>query len=358
MFFEKDIKNTNLYLLYGKIKVIMLYLFLRGECMLNNFNWAILGCGNIANDFAREMNKMCGRVYSVANRTYEKAVQFAEKYNIEKVYENIDDLFIDENVDIVYIATPHNKHIEYILKALENNKHVLCEKAVTLNSEELTKAVELANKKNLILAEAMTIYNMPLYTELEKIINSGKLGEFRLAQVNFGSFKEYDMSNRFFNMDLAGGALLDIGVYALSCVRMFMNTQNSEIHSQVKFAPTGVDEQSSIIIENEKEQMASVTLSLHAKQPKRATICYDNAYIEIFEYPRADKATITYTHDGHTEEITAGKLEDALCYEIKNMENAVANGKNTMRLRFTIDVMNIMTKLRNDWNMKYPEEME
>ncbi len=300
---------------------------------------------------------MGGKVYSVANRTYEKAVAFAEKYNIEKIYENIDDVFTDSNVDIVYIATPHNKHIEYIIKALENGKHVLCEKAITLNSGELDKAVKLANEKNLILAEAMTIYNMPLYNELEKIISSGKLGEFRLAQVNFGSFKEYDMTNRFFNMDLAGGALLDIGVYALSLVRMFMETENAQIHSQVKFAPTGADEQSSIILKNSKEEMASVTLSLHAKQPKRATICYDNAYIEIFEYPRADKAVITYTDDGHTEEITAGKLEDALCYEIENMENAVKNGKNTMRLDYTIDVMNIMTKLRNDWNMKYPEEL-
>ncbi|MBR5190811.1 MAG: Gfo/Idh/MocA family oxidoreductase [Clostridia bacterium] len=325
--------------------------------MLNKFNWAVLGCGNIANDFARDVTGQGGKIYSVANRTYEKAVGFAEKYNIEKVYEYTDDLFVDENVDIVYIATPHNKHIEYILKALENNKHVLCEKAITLNSQELNKAVKLANKKNLILAEAMTIYNMPLYTELEKIINSGDLGEFRLAQVNFGSFKEYDMTNRFFNMDLAGGALLDIGVYALSLVRMFMETENAEIHSQVKFAPTGADEQSSIIIENEKEQMASVTLSLHEKQPKRATICYDNGYIEIFEYPRADKATITYTNDGHTQEIVSGKLENALCYELQNMENAVETGKNTMRLDYTIDVMNIMTILRNNWNMKYPEEM-
>ena len=324
--------------------------------MLNKFNWAVLGCGNIANDFAREMNKMGGKVYSVANRTYEKAVAFAEKYNVERVYENIDDLFVDENVDIVYIATPHNKHIEYIIKALKNNKHVLCEKAITLNSDELNKAVALANEKNLILAEAMTIYNMPLYIELEKIINSGKLGEFRLAQVNFGSFKEYDMTNRFFNMDLAGGALLDIGVYAISLVRMFMETENAEIHSQVKFAPTGADEQSSIIIKNDKEQMASVTLSHHAKQPKRATLCYDNAYIEIFEYPRADRAVITYTYDNHTEELTAGKLEDAMCYEIENMENAILNGKNTMKLDYTIDVMNVMTRLRNDWNMKYPEE--
>ena len=325
--------------------------------MLNKYNWAVLGCGNIANDFAREMNKMGGRVYSVANRTYEKAIDFAEKYNVEKVYENIDDIFADGNVDVVYIATPHNKHIEYILKALENGKHVLCEKAITLNSDELNKAVKLAEEKNLILAEAMTIYNMPLYTELEKNIESGKLGNFRLAQVNFGSFKEYDMTNRFFNMELAGGALLDIGVYALSCVRMFMTEYPDDIKSQVKFAETGADEQSSIILKNSKEELASVTLSLHAKQPKRVTICYDKGYIEIFEYPRGDKATIYYTDDNSTEEITAGKLEDAMCYEFENMENAISNGKNTMRLDYTIDVMNIMTTLRKDWNMKYKEEM-
>ncbi len=324
--------------------------------MSNKFNWAILGCGSIANDFAREMNKTGGKVYSVANRTYEKAVDFAKKYNIEKVYENIDDIFNDENVDIVYIATPHNKHIEYILKALENGKHVLCEKAITLNSAELNSAVELANSNNLILAEAMTIYNMPLYNELEKIISSGKLGKFRLAQVNFGSFKEYDMTNRFFNMDLAGGALLDIGVYALSCVRMFMTEYPDDIKSQVMFAVTGADEQSNIILGNSKEELASVTLSLHAKQPKRATICYDNGYIEIFEYPRADTATITYTEDNRTEIIKAGDISNALCYEIENMENAVASGKNTMRLGYTVDVMNIMTTLRNQWGMKYPEE--
>lgn len=326
--------------------------------MSNKYNWAVLGCGNIANDFAREMNKMGAKVYSVANRTFEKAVAFANKYRIEKVYENIEDIFTDDNVQIVYIATPHNKHIEYILKALENGKHVLCEKAITLNSEELRIAVNLAKEKNLILAEAMTIYNMPLYSELEKIAESGKLGNFRLAQVNFGSFKEYDMTNRFFNMDLAGGALLDIGVYALSCVRMFMTEYPDDIQSQVKFAVTGADEQSNIILKNSKKELASVTLSLHAKQPKRATICYDNGYIEIFEYPRADSATIYYTEDNSTEIIKAGDISDALCYEIKNMENAVENGKNTMRLDYTIDVMNIMTTLRNDWNMKYPEEKQ
>ncbi len=323
---------------------------------MNNYNWAILGCGDIANCFAHSMNEIGGSVYSVANRTYENAVKFAEKHNIQKVYENIDDCFADKNVQIVYIATPHNKHIEYILKALENGKHVLCEKAITLNSYELQKAIEIAEQNNLILAEAMTIYNMPLYDELIKIVNSGALGEFRLAQVNFGSFKEYDMTNRFFNMNLAGGALLDIGVYALSCIRMFMTEYPTEISSQVKLAPTGADEQSSIILKNSKDQMASVTLTLHAKQPKRATICYDKGYIEIFEYPRADKATIYYT-DGNVQDISKGNIKKALQYEILNMEKSISQGKNLMKIDYTKDVMSIMTALRQAWNIKYPEEI-
>ncbi len=324
--------------------------------MKNKFNWAILGCGNIANDFARDIIRNGGEIYSVANRTYAKAIEFANKYNILKVYENIDDIFTDENVDVVYIATPHNMHIEYILKALKNGKHVLCEKAITLNSAELKKAVLLAKEKKLILAEAMTVYNMPIFTELEKIISSGKLGKFRLAQVNFGSPKEYDVTNRFYSMDLAGGALLDIGVYALSCVRMFMTDYPDSIKSQVKFAETGADIQSNIILEND-DSMASVTLTFNTKQPKRATICFDNGYIEIFEYPRADKATIIYTDDGHVEEITSGNMKDALWYEMLNMESAVEIGKNTMKLDYTVDVMSIMTELRNQWNMKYPEEV-
>ncbi len=324
--------------------------------MTNKLNWAILGCGNIANDFARDITRNGGKIYSVANRTYEKAIEFAEKYNVLKVHETIDDIFADENVDVVYIATPHNKHIEYMLKALENGKHVLCEKAITLNSAELNKAVDLATEKNLILAEAMTLYNMPIFTELENIINSGKLGDFRLAQVNFGSPKEYDVTNRFYSMDLAGGALLDIGVYALSCVRMFMNDYPKTIKSQAKFAETGADIQSNIILENDNS-MASVTLTFNTKQPKRATICFDKGYIEIFEYPRADKATISYTDDGHIETIECGNMKDALWYEMLNMERAIECGKNTMRLEYTVDVMNIMTELRNQWNMKYPEEM-
>ena len=173
--------------------------------------------------------------------------------------------------------------------------------------------------------------------------------------MNFGSFKEYDMNNRFFNRNLAGGAMLDIGVYALSFVRYFMTSKPDQILSQVKFAPSGVDEMASILLKNKEEEMATVILSLHSKQPKRGTISFEKAYIEIYEYPRAQEAIITYTDDGHKEVISEGLTSMALKYEINDME-ATINGNNDMHLDYTIDVMDMMTSIREDWGMKYPEE--
>ena len=216
----------------------------------------------------RSMKAKGKTLYSVANRTYNKAVSFAEKYGIQKVYNSIDEVFEDENVDIIYISTPHNTHIEYLRKALSHGKHVICEKSITLNSAELNEAIDLAEKNHVVLAEAMTIYHMPIYKKLDETVKSGKLGELRLIQMNFGSYKPYDMNNRFFNRNLAGGAMLDIGVYALSIVRFFMTSKPHKIATQVKYAPTGVDEQASILLENKEEEMATVILSLHAKQPK------------------------------------------------------------------------------------------
>ena len=214
---------------------------------------------------------------------------------------------------------------------------------------------------NMSLAGAMTIFHMPIYRKLAEIISSGTLGPLRLIQVNFGSYKEYDMNNRFFNRNLAGGAMLDIGVYALSLIRWFFAETANQVLSQVKYAPTGVDEQAGILLMNPAGEMATVTLSLHAKQPKRATIAFDKGYIEIFEYPRAMEATITYTGDGHKETISAGETADALSYEVADMEAAVCSGdlstiESLMHLNYSQDVMHIMTEIRNNWGMKYPEE--
>ena len=324
---------------------------------MNKLNWAVLGTGVVANQMAQAMQDVGRKLYAVGNRTHSKAVDFANKYGIEKVYEDLNDMFYDDNVDVIYITSPHNTHIDFIMKALENGKHILCEKSITLNSVELEKALKKADGKNLVLAEAMTIYHMPLYKKLMKLVADGEIGDVSMIQANFGSYKDYDMKNRFFNMNLAGGAMLDIGVYALSIVRSFMDETPSNTLSQWKPSPTGSDEQATVLLQNSQGQMATVALSMHSKQPKRAMISCEKGYIEIMEYPRADKAVIVDAETGERTEITEGETGNALYYEMLDMEQAVRSGNaNGMHLEYTKDVMDIMTKLRKDWGMKYPEE--
>lgn len=323
---------------------------------MKKYNWAVLGTGVIANETATAMAKNGRRLYAVGNRTHEKAVAFAEKYGIEKVYDDFNDMFTDPDIDIIYITTPHNTHIDFMKKAIENKKHILVEKSITLNSDELSEAVKLARKNGVVIGEAMTIYHMPIFKELKKILDSDELGRVNLITANFGSFKPYDMNNRFFNRNLAGGAMLDIGVYALSFVRYFFDSSPNNTLSQVKYAPTGVDEQSGLLLMNDEGQMASVMLSLHSKQPKRAMISCERGYIEIMEYPRAWEAKITDAESGESRLVKAGKNEDALWYEIEDMEKSVS-GEDCMHLDYTEDVMHLMTSFRQEWNMKYPEEM-
>lgn len=324
--------------------------------LMRDVKWAVLGTGVIANEMAVALGQSGRKIYAVGNRTHRKAVDFASKYGIEKVYDDFNEMFTDANVDAIYITTPHNTHIEFIKQALRNGKHVLVEKSITLNSKELEEAVSIAEENHLVLCEAMTIYHMPVYRKLREILDSGKLGKVNIITMNFGSFKEYDMNNRFFNRNLAGGAMLDIGVYALSFIRWFMESKPNQLLSQVKMAPTGVDEQAALLLTNREGQMATVALSLHSKQPKRGMVSCEKGFIEIMEYPRACEAKITYTGDGSTEIIKTGQTSDALKYELDDMEAAVNGERSHIYLDYTMDVMDMMTKFRNQWGMSYPEE--
>ena len=336
-------------------EILRVYLTTR-RFIMKEIKWAVLGTGVIANEMAQALIKNGKNIYSVANRTHQKAVDFAQKYNIGKVYDNMNDVFTDPEVDVVYITTPHNTHLEFMKKAIENGKHILVEKSITLNSDELNEAISLAKEKGVIIGEAMTIFHMPIYKKLNEILESGALGKVNLITMNFGSFKEYDMTNRFFNRNLAGGAMLDIGVYALSFIRWFMDSKPNNLVSQVKSAPTGVDEQAGLLLTNEEGQMASVMLSLHSKQPKRGMVSCEKGYIEIMEYPRAWEATITYTDSGKTELIKTGENADALAYELADMEKAINGDVDCMHFDYTKDVMDMMTEFRKSWGFKYPEE--
>ncbi|WP_371734512.1 Gfo/Idh/MocA family protein [Collinsella ureilytica] len=320
--------------------------------------WAVIGCGVIANQMAQSL-ALAGRgLAGVANRTYARAEAFAKTYGIPRVYESFEELYADPEIDAVYITTPHNTHIEYLRGALAAGKHVLCEKAITLNSAELTEARELARTHGVVLMDATTILHMPLFYELRRRATEGDFGSFNLAQVNFGSYKEYgDLTNRFYNPALAGGAMLDIGVYALTIARLFMTSCPAEVVSLANLSSTGVDETSGFVTRNAEGELGIFSLSLHSKQPKRAVLSFDKCYIEVNSYPRADRAEIVWTHDGHREEVCVGEEAYALCYEVANLEAAVAgDAQKAGLLDIAADVMEIMTRLRADWGVVYPEE--
>lgn len=323
--------------------------------MMKFLKWAILGTGTIASEFADTIDQAGRSIYAVASRQLDHAKEFADQHHVEKSYGNYDELLRNPDIDIVYIATPHSNHYELMIKCLEHGKHILCEKSITVNSNQLNHVVQLAKEKQLTVIEAMTIYHMPLYQKLSGLIASGKIGKLRMVQVSFGSLRNPDVNSRFLNEQLAGGALLDIGVYALSFTRFFLNKQPDEILTTVKRFTTGVDEQSGIILRNSDDEMASIILTLFAKLPKRGIVTGERAYITVDNFPRAQSATITYP-DFSTETVTAGETDNAMVYEYDYMNAVVRGEKQDTTLQLTLDVMNLMSCIRKKWGIVYPFE--
>ncbi|MCH4169964.1 MAG: Gfo/Idh/MocA family oxidoreductase [Lactobacillus sp.] len=326
---------------------------------MTKYNWGLIGIGTIAHEMADALNAVNGEVYAAANPHEDKLAAFAKAKNVQHAYTDVNAMINDPNVDVIYVATPHTFHYDYIKKALNAGKHVFAEKAITVNAAQFEEVAQLAKDKGLILTEGFTLYHMPIYQKVQDLIAGGQLGDIHLVQVNFGSLKDYDPTNRFFNKDLAGGALLDIGGYATAFARTFLDKQPNVALTTVKFFETGVDEQSGIILKNDQEQMAVMALSLRAKQPKRGVISGTKGYVEIDNYPRATEAKITYTPDAHattTEIISAGSEELALNYEVADMQRYIDQGHDDGQLALSGAVSHILDGVRNQWGMRFPED--
>lgn len=328
---------------------------------MKKYNWGIIGTGWIAHDMADAINAVNGEIYAAANMNERSVDEFAEEKHVKHIFTDPDDLIQDPNIDIVYIATPNMFHYSYIKRALNAGKHVFCEKPITVNAKQFDEVAELANKKNLILTEGFTLYHMPIYKKVKKLIKDGKLGQIKMIQINFGSLKDYDPENRFFSKRLAGGALLDIGGYATAFACEFLDEYPESITTSVKFFETGVDEQSGIILKNSKGQMAVMSLSLRAKQPKRGLVSGTKGYVEINQYPRATRADITYTASAHEEKhdhIEAGKSIDALEYEVRDFERYIEQGHDNGQLKKSRDVAHILSSVRVAWGLQFPYDNE
>ncbi len=314
---------------------------------MSDLKWGIIGTGAIAKEFAEALRQGEMQLEGVASRTRDKAKDFAKQYGVCRFFEGYDALIACNDIDIVYIATPHSFHYEWAKKCLLAGKHVLCEKAITVNGRELTELCSIAHEKKLILREAMTVYHMPIYAKLRQMIGSdAPLGRVKTLNIAFGSYKPYDAGNRFFSPELAGGALLDIGVYALSVARLFMSCTPETVLSTTSYAPSGVDEQMGIVLKNRFDEIAVINIAMRAKLPKRAVIACENGYITIDDYPRASKAEIVWTDDGRQEQILAGESAKALEYEARITENVIIKGEPDSTIVLTKDVMEIMDKVR------------
>lgn len=318
---------------------------------MTELQWGIVGLGDIAHDFAENFNQTTSSLTACASRTLEKAEKFAKEYGIAKAYGSYQEMLADEAISIIYIAVPNRQHHQHIIQALEAGKHVLCEKAITMTFAELQEAIALAEKNQLILAEAMTIFNMPLYQELHTLMDSGKLGKLKMIQAPFGSYKDPDPTNRFFNPELAGGALLDIGTYAVSFARWFMSEQPTVIASTMVPFSTGVDEQSVTILQNEKQELASISLTFQAKMPKKGIVAFENGYLTVEDYPRADKAELVF-NDGTKEWIESGFTSNSMNYEIENMVQMIHGERPNKSLFLTKDVIDILDQMHQKWQIE------
>lgn len=323
---------------------------------MKKLNWGILGTGWIAHEMGAALQAVNGEIYAVCDVTLAGAQKYAAEFNVQKAYGSAEEMIQDSQVDIVYIATPHNLHYKYLLQAVKAGKHVFCEKSITVNSQQLEECVAIAQKKNLVICDGATLLHMPLYKKLKEMIAQGVIGDVKMVQVNFGSCKEYDVNNRFFSKELAGGALLDIGIYATTFARFFMKSKPNVVLTTANYFETGVDETSGILLKNPDGEMAVMALTMRAKQPKRGVIAGEKGFIEINDYPRAQKATITYTQTGHVETIELGESSRALEYEVMDMQDYVHNQGGQENLQIVRDVMDTLTAIRNQWGMVYPFE--
>ncbi len=329
---------------------------------MKKHNWGIIGTGWIAHDMGRVMEENLGSVFAVGGTSLEKSRLYQQDIRTEKVYGNYHDLLKDEDIDCVYIATPHASHYQIMKDALLAGKHVLCEKAITTASDQLEECVRIAEEKDLVICDGTTIMHMPLYRKLREEIANGLIGQVRMVQVSFGSVKEYTPTSRFFDPYKAGGALLDIGIYALTFARCFLSSYPDTILSTMQFLDNGVDESGGIILKNKDGELAVVSLTLRAKQPKRGIVTGTDGFIEINEYPRADEAAVTMvplsnkvTLKGTTSVIKAGQRDDALLYELQDMDRYIEDRQAAREnLRIIRDVMKIISEVRRQCGLKYP----
>jgi predicted dehydrogenase len=316
--------------------------------MAEPVRWGIISTGGIAHKFVDDLQYTRGDIaVAVGSRTLESANSFADQFNIAHRYGSYEELVKDPDVDVVYIGTPHPMHFENTKLALENGKPVLVEKPFTMTEREAIDLVDLAKSRNLFLMEAMWTRYLPHIAVVKELIADGEIGEIVAIEADHGQRFEYDPSSRWFSPELGGGALLDLGVYPVSFASMLLG-EPSTVLRMIDYAPTGVDQQMSIIFGYQGGAQAYLNTTTLAKTPTTATISGTKARIEIDGDFYSPSAFSLKTRDAAARRFEFSTQGRGMHYEASEVARCLRDGLTEsplMPLAESVSIMRTMEKL-------------
>lgn len=323
---------------------------------------AILGAGNIAKSMAAALRGLQKRgenvePYAVGARELSRAEAFAREQGFKKAYGSYEELVSDPEVDLVYVATPHSMHCEHTRLALEHGKNVLCEKAFTMNAGQAEEVIALAEKKGLLLAEAIWPRYMPSRQMILDLIDSGVIGTVTSLSANLG----YPLTHveRMVRPELCGGALLDLGVYPLNFACMAFPGEIRDVASACVKWETGVDAQNSFTLTFEDGRMAVLYSSMLVQSDRLGVINGDKGYMEVQNINNPEEIRIFDLQRNCIRTIPVPEQINGYEYEVLACREALEKGWTEcpqMPHAETLRMMKVMDGLRKSWGVIYPME--
>jgi len=319
------------------------------------FKVAILGAGTIAQKMALTISQMAGiELYAVAARDESRAAAFAQKYSITRSYGSYEQMLADDQIDLVYIAVPHSLHYRYMKMCLEAKKNILCEKPFTVHADEAKEILNLAKEKNLFVAEAMWTRYMPSRNIIDTIISKGIIGEVKSLSANIG----YPLQGvkRIWDVNLAGGALLDVGCYLISFARMVFKGEVTDIQANALFKD-GVDAIDNICLTFDDHALASMQCSVMTSQCRDATIFGTKGYIKVKNINNPEKIEVFNADFQKIESYTIEEQITGFEYQVEDCIEAICHNKlecEALPHSEIITVMELMDHIREIWGYEIP----
>lgn len=320
--------------------------------------FAILAAGNIAQSMARAVEglKEIER-YAVACREYDRAKVFADKWRFEKAYGSYEEMVNDPAVELVYVASPHSHHYEHAKLCLEHGKHVLVEKAFTVNAKQAEELIRIAKDKQLLLAEAIWTRYMPSRKMIDEVVASGVIGNVTSLTANLGYVLPH--VDRMQNPALAGGALLDLGVYPINFALMTFQSKVKKVVSTAVLSDRGVDWMNSITLIFEDGKMAVLHSNMLAQTDRQGVINGDKGYMEVQNINNCEEIRVYDLDRKMVARYERPEQINGYEYEVMACVKAIRDGKiecEEMPHTETLRVMRLMDELREEWGMKFPCE--